>query len=251
MAGVKYSGFNPRTELVRWGLPAVAIGIIAGATIPSAISGLAAAVAADTGSLSWLFERLFGFMSYITVALSVIYGLLLSTKLLDSVAHRPVSFSLHQDLAAIGLGMAGIHGMLLGLDTSVPFTFAQILVPGQSPHAPLAVGVGQVALYLMALVTISFYARKRIGQRAWRTLHYVTFLAYAGATFHGIASGSDSGSVWAQGLYVGSLTVVAFLLVYRIALSIIERSASAQPGVVSRTSRSRPLTSRPGLRDRV
>ena len=253
MAGVKYSGFHARTEIVRWGLPAVAIGIIAGGTIPPAISGLSAAIAVNPDSLSWLFERLFGFMSYITIALSVIYGLLLSTKLLDAVAHRPVSFSLHQDLAAVGLGMAGIHGMLLGLDTSVPFTLAQILVPGQSPHAPFAVGVGQVALYLMAIVTISFYARKRIGQRAWRTLHYVTFLAFAGATFHGIASGSDAGSGWAQGLYLGSVTVVAFLLTYRIVLSILERTETEQPGVVSRTSRSTratPLTSRPGIRER-
>ncbi len=249
MAGVKYRGFHPRTELVRWGLPAVAIGIIAGGTIPAAASGLQAAVAANPSSLAWLFERLFGFMSYITVALSVIYGLLLSTKILDAMAHRPVSFTLHQDLAAIGLGMAGIHGMLLGLDASVPFTFAQILVPGQSPHAPFAVGIGQVSLYLMALVTISFYARRRIGQRAWRTLHYVTFLAYAGSTFHGIASGSDSGSIWAQGLYLGSLTVVVFLLVYRIGMSLLERSTTAEPGAVSRTTRATPLTSRPGLRD--
>ena len=249
MAGVKYSGFHPRTELVRWGLPAVAIGIIAGGTVPAAVSGLAAAAAANPGSLAWLFERLFGFMSYITVALSVIYGLLLSTKILDAVAHRPVSFTLHQDLAAIGLGMAGIHGMLLGLDSSVPFTFAQILVPGQSPHAPLAVGIGQVSLYLMALVTISFYARRWIGQRAWRTLHYVTFLAYAGSTFHGIASGSDSGSFWAQGLYLGSMVVVAFLLVYRIGMSLMERSATAEPGAISRTTRATPLTSRPGLRE--
>ena len=249
MAGVKYRGFHPRTELVRWGLPAVAIGIIAGGTVPAAVSGLAAATAANPASLVWLFERLFGFMSYITLALSVIYGLLLSTKVLDAVAHRPVSFTLHQDLAAVGLGMAGIHGMLLGLDASVPYTLAQILVPGQSPHAPFAVGIGQVSLYLMALVTISFYARRRIGQRVWRTLHYVTFLAYAGSTFHGIASGSDSGSVWAQGLYLGSLTVVVFLLVYRIGMSMLERVETAEPGVVSRTARATPLTSRPGLRE--
>lgn len=249
MAGVKYRGFHARTDLVRWGLPAVAIGIIAGGTVPAAVTGLAAAAEVNPGSLVWLFERMFGFMSYITVALSVIYGLLLSTKLLDAVAHRPVSFTLHQDLAAIGLGMAAIHGMLLGLDASVPFTLAQILVPGQSPHAPLAVGIGQVSLYLMALVTISFYARRRIGQRAWRTLHYVTFLAYAGSTFHGIAAGSDSGSGWAQGLYLGSMTVVVFLLVYRIGMSILERADTAEPGAVSRTTRATPLTSRPGLRE--
>lgn len=229
MAGVKYRGFHPSTGLLRWGLPAIAVGIVVGGSVPAAFGGLATAVASNPASLAWLFERLFGFMSYITVALSVIYGLLLSTKLLDAVAHRPVSFSLHQDLAAVGLGLAGIHGMLLGLDASIPFTLQQILVPGLSPHAPFAVGVGQVALYLMAIVTLSFYARKRIGQRAWRVLHYTTFLAYAGATFHGIASGSDSAASWAQAMYVGSLTIVAFLLTYRIALSMLGRGEQRLP----------------------
>jgi predicted ferric reductase len=99
-----------------------------------------------------------------------------------------------------------------------------MLVPGAAPYSPLAVGVGQVSLYLMALVTLSFYARRFIGQRAWRTLHYVTFLAFAGSTAHGIAAGTDSGAPWAQWLYLGSMTVVAFLLTYRIGISIAERA---------------------------
>ena len=37
------------------------------------------------------------------------------------------------------------------------------MVPGLAPHAPVAVAFGQVALYLMAAVTASFYLRKRIG----------------------------------------------------------------------------------------
>ena len=113
--------------------------------------------------------------------------------------------------------------MLLGLDHSMPFTLAQILVPGLAPHAPVGVAFGQVAFYLAAIVTASFYLRRRIGQRAWRTLHYVTFLAFLGATVHGIASGSDSGSAWAQWLYIGSAAVVTFLLVYRIGMSVAER----------------------------
>ena len=147
---------------------------------------------------------------------SVIYGLLLSTKLLDAIAHRPISFSLHQDLAAIGLGLAGIHGMLLGLDHSVPFSLAQILVPGLAPHAPVAVAFGQVALYLMAAVTASFYLRRHIGQRAWRTFHYVTFLVFVGVTVHGIAAGSDSNAPWAEAIYLGSASLVLFLFTYRI-----------------------------------
>ncbi len=226
MAGVRYRGLDPRTGLARWGLAAVAAGIVAGATGPGAVRGLGDVLAANATSLPWLFERLFAFLAWMAVTASVVYGLLLSTKLLDAIAHRPISFSLHQDLAAFGLGLAGIHGVLLGLDHTVPFSLAQILVPGLAPHAPLAVGVGQVALYLMAVVTASFYLRRRIGQRTWRTLHYLTFLAFAGATAHGIAAGTDSGAGWARALYVGAAVTVGFLLTYRIVTAIAARRAA-------------------------
>lgn len=219
---------DPRTRLVRLGMPAIAAGIVIGATLPAAVSGISAAAGANASALPWLFERLFAFLAYLALTASVVYGLLLSTKILDAIAHRPVSFTLHQDLAAIGLGMAGIHGALLGLDASMPFSLAQIAVPGLAPYAPLAVGVGQAAFYLAAVVTASFYVRARIGQRAWRALHYVTFLAFAGATVHGIAAGTDSGQGWAQGLYIGALTLVSFLLTYRILVSVLERLAPAR-----------------------
>ena len=70
----------------------------------------------------------------------MIYGLLLSTKILDAIAHRPITFALHQDLASFGVGLAAIHGMLLALDKSVPFSLAQIAVPGLAPYAPLGRG---------------------------------------------------------------------------------------------------------------
>jgi sulfoxide reductase heme-binding subunit YedZ len=235
MAGMRYRGLDPRTSLVRWGLPAIAIGIILGGTLPSALSGIGAVLAQNPDSLPWLLERLFAFMAYIALLLSVVYGLLLSTKILDAIAHRPVNFALHQDLAAFGLGLAGIHGVLLGLDKSVPFSLAAIFIPGMAPHAPLAVAAGQVALYLMAIVTASFYVRRFIGQRTWRALHYVTFLAFAGSTVHGIASGTDSGSMWVQWLYLGSMALVAFLLTYRIGISMIERSQHRQHEMTAMT----------------
>ena len=223
MAGVKYRGFDERTELVRWGLPAVAFGIVLGGTLPGAIDGVITAWQTNAASLPWLFERLFAWMAYLAMAGSVIYGLLLSTKLLDAIAHRPVSFTLHQDLAMVGVGLAAVHGMLLMLDTKVPFSVAQILIPGLAPHAPLFVAFGQVALYLSIVVVGSFYVRRQIGQRAWRALHYLTFLAFLGATVHGIGAGTDTGASWAQWIYLGAGTMVWFLLVYRIGISIAAR----------------------------
>ena len=214
-----------RTSLTRWGLAAVAIGIVAGATLPAALGGIAAVVDNNRASLPWLIERLFAFLAYLAITGSVVYGLLLSTKALDHLAHRPVSFLLHKDLAAIGVGLAAVHGILLGLDHAVPFSMAQVLVPGLAPHATVAVAFGQVALYLALIVIGSFYIRRRIGHRAWRAIHYLTFAAFIAATVHGIAAGTDGGSPWAQAVYVAAATVVAFLVVYRVVLSTGTRLA--------------------------
>jgi predicted ferric reductase len=216
---------------LRWGLLAIAVGIVLGSTGPSAIHGLSTAWTANRAILPWVFERLFAFLAYGAMTGSVIYGLLLSTKILDAIAHRPISFALHQDLASIGLGLAAVHGTLLALDSSVPFSLAQIAVPGLAPYAPLAVAVGQVSLYLTAVVVGSFYLRRRIGQRAWRALHYFTFLAFVGATVHGIAAGTDSATPGAWWLYVGSTTAVVFLLTYRVALSVAGRIVPARPRI--------------------
>lgn len=216
---MKFRGLDPRTRWLRWGLLAIALGVVLGTTAPKAIGALSITWEANRSILPWVFERLFAFLAYGAVTGSVVYGLLLSTKILDVIAHRPITFALHQDLASAGLGLAAVHGMLLGLDKTVPFTLAQIAVPGMAPHAPAWVAVGQVAFYLMAIVIGSFYLRRRIGQRSWRTLHYVTFLAFLGATVHGVMAGTDSGRSWAWWIYVGATIIVVFLLTYRIALS--------------------------------
>jgi DMSO/TMAO reductase YedYZ heme-binding membrane subunit len=224
---MKFRGFDPRTQLVRWGLVAIGVGIVLGSTGPAAIRSLADAWAVNRAILPWVVERGFGFLAYLALAGSVVYGLLLSTKILDQLAHRPITFALHQDLASFGLGLAAVHGALLALDQSVPFSLAQIAVPGLAPYQPLAVAAGQLALYLMAIVIASFYVRRRIGQRAWRLLHYLTFVAFVGATAHGLAAGTDSGTTWATAIYVGPTIAVAVLLAYRVAHSRSARGTRA------------------------
>jgi predicted ferric reductase len=252
----KFRGLDPRTRTARWGLLSVALGIVLGGTAPRAVDALLSAMAAQHDSLPWYASRLLGFLAYLAIAGSVVYGLLLSTKLLDAVAHRPISFALHQDLASIGLGLAGIHGALLGLDRTVPFSLAQLAIPFASPFRPLWVGFGQVALLLMAAVVASFYLRRRIGQRAWRLLHFVTFAVFAGTTAHGVMSGTDSGTAAAWWMYVGATVSVVFLMTYRVVRSIGSRVGPARarapvavvPGARPAIVPAVPAVNRAGLR---
>ena len=203
--------------------------------------------ALQPGLLAWYSVRALGFMAYLVVAGSVVYGLLLSTKILDAIAHRPVTFALHKDLAVVGVVLAVLHAVILLADSSFAFTPRAILVPFASPYAGLWVGFGQLAFYGLAVVTASFYVRRQIGQRAWRLLHYLTFLVFVGATGHGIMAGSDSGSNWAFWIYLVPATATLFLLLYRIVVSIsahaphpLHETPAAQTGPAPHTLLSFP-----------
>jgi methionine sulfoxide reductase heme-binding subunit len=218
-----YRGLPRPVRLATWIALAVTVGAVLGATAPSALRDIGAVAALRPGLLAWYSVRALGFLSYGVLAASFLYGLLLSTKILDVIAHRPVSFTLHKELALVGLGLAAVHGLLLIADESFSFSLRSIVVPFASPYAPGPVGMGQLGFYVTAVVTASFYVRRHIGQRAWRLVHYLSFLGFAGVAAHGILSGSDSGSEWAFGVYVVPIMAGSFLLTYRIVVGISGR----------------------------
>ena len=216
---MRYEGLSSRTRLLRWGLYLVAIGGVLVATGPEAVRAVADWLTTHADSLAWYSSRVLGFVAYGALAVSVIYGLLLSTGILDRLAHRAVSLTLHQDLSAVAIGLTALHGALLALDTYVPQTVRQLTIPFASPYRTEWTGLGQLAFYVMVVVYGSFFVRRRIGQRAWRTLHYLTFLAFVGATAHGVMTGTDSPADWAFWIYSSASVAVVFLLAYRIALA--------------------------------
>ena len=230
--GSVYRGLPLVVRLLIWGSFAIAVGIVVGISAPTALRRVGAVVALQPGMLAWYAVRAFGFLAYIVLAVSVLYGLLLSTKILDAIAHRPVSFALHKDLSIIGIILASLHAVILVADASFDFTPRAILVPFASPYAPFSVGIGQIAFYASAVILLSFYVRRRIGQRAWRMLHYVTFLSFAGASYHGIASGSDASSPWAFWIYVTPVTAMIFLMTYRLVVGVSNRARRKTPSTV-------------------
>lgn len=216
-------GAHPRLRWVRWSLFALLVVLIVGATGGRAIDAVSSWVHLEYERLPWYVTRITALLAYLALAASTIYGLLLSTKILDRVSHRPVSYTLHQDLAAIGVSLALVHAAVLMLDRSVPFTPAEVVIPFIGPYRPLWVGLGQLTLGVSLIVLLSFYVRKRIGTRTWRSVHYLSFLAFLGATVHGLMAGSDTSAQW---VYVGYLTltaVVVFLTTYRVVLVVADR----------------------------
>ena len=182
-----------------------------------------------TAKTAWYFSRSSGTVAYLLLAGSTIWGLLLSTKLIKEQVPAALSLGMHNLLSWLAIFLTGLHALVLLADSYFTYTAANLLVPFTGPYRPGWVGLGIISFYLMVLTSGSFYVRKRIGQKMWRRLHYLTFAAYLLATFHGVQAGTDSGNLGMQLIYWGSGLVVLFLVNYRlVAGKVATRRRSSQ-----------------------
>lgn len=207
--------------------PLIIIGIVA------AMTGGMALRLNETGHAAWLISRASGLAAFALLTGSMIFGLLISSKAADKSMSRLTVFTVHQFLSVLSLAFLVVHGGSLLFDGFFHFTVFDLVVPFLSPYEPLMVGLGIVAAWLAAAVTGSFWARKYIGQKAWRKLHFASFAAFVLSWFHGITAGTDTQLVPVTMLYAVSMSVVLALLTYRIAKARDKKSVNTnQPAPV-------------------
>lgn len=188
--------------------------------------GLAALVAALTGAHSaWYLSRASAFVAYLLLWWSMASGLSITNRMARVWPGGPAAADLHEHASLLGLAFVMVHALALLGDSYIGYTLPQILIPFASTgYQILWVALGQIGLYMMALVTFTFYVRRWIGARAWRLIHFLSFAVFVMALVHGVVSGTDTGSLWAIVMYVGTAASVAALTIYRI---VVRRGAGA------------------------
>lgn len=154
--------------------------------------------------VAWLVARAAGLVAFGLLTIAVTLGLLLSTRLLGSKRGKAL-LEWHRTILWASLCMAALHGVALLFDPTLNFGFLAVLVPGTAPWRPTSVAGGIVAGWLMLVLALSFRARRRIGQRRWRQLHYASFGAFSLALWHGLTTGTDL--VGTRGLVLAALAM--------------------------------------------
>jgi predicted ferric reductase len=188
--------------------------------------------------LMWYITRASGLMAYFLLWLSTAWGLAVSSKIFDRMLHRTFTYDYHQFLSLLSIGFVALHVGVLMYDRYLPYTLVQVLVPFLSPYRPFWVGLGVIGLYLILLVTVTFYLRGRIGSRAFRSIHVLSLVAYLGVAAHAVFAGTDSALWFTQMLYAVTFLITVFLITYWLIMGL-QRKLSAlfsgpQPGRQSR-----------------
>ncbi len=188
--------------------------------LPVLLPGMAFSVSGSAPKVYWFMSRGSAIAAYWILWLSMSSGVIITNKIAQVWPGIPPAYEIHQYTSLLGMGLALFHALVLTGDHYIHYTIAQVLLPfGSQNYRPTWVGFGQVAFYLWGIVNLSFYVRKRIGKRAWRLIHFASYLSFFGAMLHGILSGTDTGTPWSLYLYWISGASLLFLTIYRVLAS--------------------------------
>lgn len=199
--------------------------------LPSGLmTGMSASLLGPEPKAYWYLARSTAFVAYGLLWLSMTLGLMMTNKMARLWPGGPAAFALHEHASILGLAFGLFHALILLGDRYSNYTLAQILVPFAIPGTTtLWVGLGQVSLYLMGIVGLSFFVRSIIGRSVWRIIHVLSFIIFGLVLCHGVLSGSDSGTIWAQAIYWVSGGSLLFLLIDRALSSVLTSRRVARP----------------------
>ncbi len=189
---------------------------VGGAALWTVRSGIFSTSLSADAKLSWHLVRSAGITSYILLTASMLWGLLLSSRVWKDWSPGSLSMTLHTTVSWLALILGLVHGLLLMFDKYYTYTLRDILVPFTGPYRPEFVGLGTLAFWIALVVTLSFSVRKLIGRRVWRSIHMASYLSFGMVTAHGLLAGTDGHLLGFRILMFGSLFSVIVLLGIRL-----------------------------------
>ncbi|HZQ27620.1 MAG TPA: ferric reductase-like transmembrane domain-containing protein [Acidimicrobiales bacterium] len=175
--------------------------------------------------LFWYAARANGMVAWALLALSVVWGLALSTKVFGPRPRPNWLLDLHRFLGGAAVVFTALHVVAIMADSYVHFGLVEVLVPLTGSWHPVAVAWGIASMYLLAAVEVTSLLRKRLSKRVWRATHFLSFPLFLFSTMHALTAGTDSRSLLMEG---GALVAVATVCVLVIARLVPVRAMVAR-----------------------
>jgi len=181
----------------------------------------------------WYVTRASAVIAWVLLTVAVLWGVLLSTRVLRKIDNPSWLQDLHRYLGGTALVMIVLHMVSLVLDSYAHFSIEELLVPFaiEPRFAGLPIALGILAFYILVAVQASSYLKNRIPPKVWKGIHYSSYVALVGVSFHaGFSSSKDVSQFWYQSLAIILVGLGAAAAITRILVgSRVKTSASTNP----------------------
>jgi hypothetical protein len=187
-------------------------------------------VAAVNVKLSWYAARSSGLIAWSLITASIVWGLVVSTRLVRRKGVPAWFLDLHKFLGTLSVLFVGVHVAGLWADNYVYFGPAALFVPLASHWRPYPVAWGVVATYLLVAIQLTSWSMRHMPRRVWHAVHMTSVPMFVLVTVHGFTAGADNRNLAVQwGALTGALLVV-FLLTFRALAPRRSRSGANRSG---------------------
>src|SRR5580693_4008949 len=129
----------------------------------------------------WFLSRGSGLVLLVLFSIVVVLGVATRTGSAPSRWPRFAVAELHRTLSLFAVSLLALHVVTAILDPFVTIGWAATVLPFASPYRTVAIGLGALTVDLAGAVLITSLARRRLGQRTWRAVHWLAYLAWPAA----------------------------------------------------------------------
>ena len=192
---------------------------------------------AGTPAFVWYLMRGSGLVALVLLSVTLALGVVGVKRWSSTRWPRIVTAGLHRNVSLLAVCFLGVHILTALVDNWIGLSWFGVVIPFQSTYRPIWVGMGALALDLLIAVMVTSLLRRHIGRRAWRLVHWSTWVLWPVALAHALGSGTDVGSGWALGIVVICVAMMLAAMVWRV-----RPAAGRTAQVAPRTAQVAPRT---------
>jgi sulfoxide reductase heme-binding subunit YedZ len=174
----------------------------------------------------WITSRAAGTAALILSSAAVGCGLLIGRRAGPGRGLGADAKAFHEALSLATLVAVAVHGLALVGDHFLHPSLLDISIPFTGAYRPFWTGIGIVAGWALAALGLSYYARGRVGQARWRSLHRFTALFWILGIVHSLGSGTDAFQPWFLLMLAVTAAPALILLAGRLIRAPAEPSVS-------------------------
>jgi methionine sulfoxide reductase heme-binding subunit len=185
-----------------------------------AVSPGAEFLAAGSGpSPLWYATRATGVVALILLTLSVAFGVAGAARYSAPALPRLIRSGLHRNISLLAVVFVGAHVITTVLDSYTSISLVNAFVPFTSTYRSLWLGLGAIALDLLLAIVITSLLRSRLSHRTWRSVHWLAYVSWPIALWHGLGTGTDTRLSWLLAVEAACLVAVAATVWWRLRLA--------------------------------
>jgi predicted ferric reductase len=176
--------------------------------------------------MAWYVSRSSGWVAFVLLAVTVVWGILGITKIIQRRGLPRWMMDLHKYLALLTIVFTGIHLAGLVADNYTHIAWAEILIPYAFDWKPGSVTFGIVAMYLLVAVQVSSWLRPRLPRKLWKSVHMLSYPSLWLVAMHGLNAGTDSPNLAVR---IGVMVVIGLTSFFTLLRILMGRTARRLP----------------------